>query len=499
MITKRNTSTALFLILSFFVITGNSSSQVQTYSFSITASPTEGGEISPSIVTYEEGEKFTLRATTKDGFTLVSSFGDTEHVSNPNDEMNSFTMPAINDTLEANFEQQETENWPRDADTEIVDITNPVTGRTWMDRNLGASQAATSFTDSDAYGDWYQWGRAADGHHKRNSSTISTLSSSDQPGHGVFISGPGEQRDWRSPQNDGLWKGINKINNPCPVGYRLPIFEEWEAERQSWSSNNSWGAFGSPLKLPLAGMRTSGGFLYVFENVGLYWSSTVSGSDAHSLGFNSNVAGVTGNARIHGHSVRCIKADYEQQDTGNWLRDTETEIVDVTNPATGKTWMDRNLGATRVATSPVDSKAYGDLYQWGRAADGHHKRIFSTTRRLSENVQPGHNVFVLAKYAPGDWLNPQNDDLWQGVNGINNPCPSGYRVPTKAEWEAEADSWSSNNWGEDFPSDLNLPISSGRDGSNGFMLPFPDVGAYWSSSISGKQAYLLFLSALRKV
>jgi hypothetical protein len=53
---------------------------------------------------------------------------------------------------------------------------------------------------------------------------------------------------------------------------------------------------------------------------------------------------------------------------------TPTAIVDVTNPTTGKTWMDRNLGASRVATDSTDALAYGDLYQWGRFADGHQCR-----------------------------------------------------------------------------------------------------------------------------
>ena len=35
-------------------------------------------------------------------------------------------------------------------DTEVVDVTNPATGRTWMDRNLGASRAAMSSTDAQA-------------------------------------------------------------------------------------------------------------------------------------------------------------------------------------------------------------------------------------------------------------------------------------------------------------------------------------------------------------
>lgn len=43
----------------------------------------------------------------------------------------------------------------------------------------------------------------------------------------------------------------------------------------------------------------------------------------------------------------------------------------VTNATTGKVWMDRNLGASQVATSSTDANSYGDLYQWGRAKDGH--------------------------------------------------------------------------------------------------------------------------------
>ncbi|VVM23866.1 hypothetical protein BSPWISOXPB_75 [uncultured Gammaproteobacteria bacterium] len=38
----------------------------------------------------------------------------------------------------------------------------------------------------------------------------------------------------------------------------------------------------------------------------------------------------------------------------------------VTSPDTGRVWLDRNLGATQVATSPNDSAAYGDYYEFGR-------------------------------------------------------------------------------------------------------------------------------------
>ena len=163
-------------------------------------------------------------------------------------------------------------------------VTNPNTGEIWMDRNLGATQVATSSTDAAAYGDLYQWGRAADGHQIRTSGTTSTLASSDSPGHGNFITVSSSPYDWRNPQNDNLWQGVSGTNNPCPSGYRLPTQAEWNTERTSWSSNNAAGAFASPLKLPVAGSRSgSNGTLSKVGSFGYYWSSTVDGTNASYL------------------------------------------------------------------------------------------------------------------------------------------------------------------------------------------------------------------------
>ncbi len=188
------------------------------------------------------------------------------------------------------------------------EVENPTTGKIWMDRNLGALRVAGSSTDADAYGDLYQWGRAGDGHQLRTSGTTSTLSNSDTPGHGDFILAPDSPYDWRSPQNDNLWQGVNGTNNPCPVGYRLPTEAEWEAERASWSSNNSAGAFASPLKLPVAGYRShSNGSLYYVGSHGFYWSHTVDGSFSRYLSFISSFATLYSYFRANGLSVRCLK------------------------------------------------------------------------------------------------------------------------------------------------------------------------------------------------
>ncbi len=191
-------------------------------------------------------------------------------------------------------------------DEDEGDVINPNTGRTWLDRNLGASRVAMSSTDEQAYGDLYQWGRGIDGHQKRTSGTTSTLSSNDTPGHGDFILSPDAPYDWRSPKNDNLWQGAAGINNPCPDGYRLPTEAELDAERLSWSSNDAAGAFASPLKLPVAGWRSNRGLFNYVGSDGRYWSCTVDGIHSRNL-FLSNGAHMYRSSRAFGYSVRCIK------------------------------------------------------------------------------------------------------------------------------------------------------------------------------------------------
>jgi uncharacterized protein (TIGR02145 family) len=177
-----------------------------------------------------------------------------------------------------------------------------------MDRNLGASQVATSSTDAAAYGDLYQWGRCSDGHEKRTSGTTTTRSSTDTPGHGNFIPSGSSPYDWRSSQNDNLWQGVAGTNNPCPTGYRLPTELELNAERLSWATNNSAGAFASPLKLVVAGYRNyNNAALTEGGSYGYYWSSTVIGTYARALYYHSGSANMTNGFRVFGFSVRCIK------------------------------------------------------------------------------------------------------------------------------------------------------------------------------------------------
>jgi uncharacterized protein (TIGR02145 family) len=180
-----------------------------------------------------------------------------------------------------------------------------------MDRNLGATQVATSSSDANAYGDLYQWGRRSDGHQCRNSSTTTNLSSTDQPMHGNFITSPVAPYDWRSPQNNNLWQGTYGDNNPCPSGYRIPSMAELDVEVSSWSSNNTAGAFASTLKLTTGGSRRwDNGVIQDIGYIALYWSSSVSTYNSalsFSLLFATSGLNTNSGYRAGGYSVRCIK------------------------------------------------------------------------------------------------------------------------------------------------------------------------------------------------
>ena len=471
----------------------------------------------------------------------------------------------------------------------VFDVTNPTTGKTWMDRNLGASRVATSSTDENAYGELYQWGRRSDGHQCRSSATIATLSSVNQPTHGYFITTSIIPIDWRSPQNTNLWQGVNGVNNPCPFGYRLPTEPELTSEMASWVSQNSTGAYASVLKLTLTGARAAGGGSIPAVGVqGYLASSTISGESTREIVYDGSASMHTGR-RATGYTVRCIKETIgsigalncgSSAVTGNLISGTAasgvsasipytsgnggfypaqnisstgvtgltatiiqslfasgsgnlvysisgtpnasgnanfavniggksctlsiivygvqptypvgsvfcngaTIVNDVTNPTTGKTWMDRNLGASQVATSSTDANAYGDLYQWGRRSDGHQCRSSATTTALSYGNQPTHGNFILAPNTPIDWRSPQNDNLWQGVNGVNNPCPFGYRLPTEPELTSEMASWVSQNSTGAYASVLKLTLTGARAAGGGSIPAVGVQGYVASSTISG--------------
>jgi uncharacterized protein (TIGR02145 family) len=210
----------------------------------------------------------------------------------------------------------------------------------------------------------------------------------------------------------------------------------------------------------------------------------------------------------------CTVKGLHQYINGAWQAMTSSNTGNygtVVNPVTGKVWLDRNLGATTVTSTPssdytsnadyitAEEGSFGDLYQWGRAADGHQVRTSATqgTQANSWLADEGSNLWD-GKFIIGftDWLTPAATDLWSGTAAENNPCPSGYRVPTNAEWNQERQTWSSNDAAGAFASPLKLPVAGFRSLSNGSLSSVGLVSFYWSSTVSGTVARYLYFSSI---
>jgi uncharacterized protein (TIGR02145 family) len=190
----------------------------------------------------------------------------------------------------------------------------------------------------------------------------------------------------------------------------------------------------------------------------------------------------------------------------------------------GRIWLNHNLGADytnlnsvhfnpgQQATSTTDFKAYGSFYQWGRLTDGHELFDWTSstagsgknanTTTLSTTDIPGNRLFILAPSTPNDWRSPQNANLWQGVTGINNPCPQGFRIPTQTEFTALVTAAGITATGTDvkinnsslkftFPSLRNTGNTIGNIGPNNAS----GDGRYWTSTVSGTQARMRVFSA----
>jgi uncharacterized protein (TIGR02145 family) len=102
----------------------------------------------------------------------------------------------------------------------------------------------------------------------------------------------------------------------------------------------------------------------------------------------------------------------------------------------GKVWAAANLGASVIATAAsTNSNMFGFYYQWGRGSDGHQLSSSTTTSTIATSSIPGNSNFItnISGVYYFDWMTVQNLTLWQGVDGQNNPCPSGYRLPSSTE------------------------------------------------------------------
>ena len=194
-------------------------------------------------------------------------------------------------------------------------------GSIWLDRNLGAtkvcdkkrSEFASDLdyenSQKDCFGDYYQWGRGADGHQLKTSLTSTSLLGSLTNTNTYFIlnNSSSTYYDWVSSSasdiygttRSNIWKKTDGTS-VCPVGFRVPTIGELTNE----------APYINLLKFPNSGYRASyTNSIYGKGAYGSVWSNTPSYNyyaNSYSVREDSSNT-LTGVERASGRAVRCIK------------------------------------------------------------------------------------------------------------------------------------------------------------------------------------------------
>lgn len=162
---------------------------------------------------------------------------------------------------------------------------------------------------------------------------------------------------------------------------------------------------------------------------------------------------------------------------------TVEESPTVVMPGNPQAWMRHNLGADTSQNADVPVQAiHGNYYQWGRI-NAVANASTPATAIIGWNTTPAPN---------GSWSDTSKT--------VSDPCPVGFKVPTKQQWINLNNSTSKSNIGTftdlvtNFGSakvftgggnKLTLPTAGARSNSqSGALVRRGLTGGYWSSTIS---------------
>lgn len=204
-------------------------------------------------------------------------------------------------------------------------VTSPTTNKVWLDRNLGASKVcdqnrnmfasdlAYETSQKECFGDYYQWGRGADGHQIVSSATRTSLLPYNNTTISSFVltDASSTYYDWANNDTSGQYRvpNLNKTDGTyiCPAGFRVPTMSELMAEASNMTN------LINVLKFPLNGYksRNIANKVYYKGDTGGVWSQTPDNTNTKygtSLIYQQYTGSQrNGDERANGRGIRCIK------------------------------------------------------------------------------------------------------------------------------------------------------------------------------------------------
>ena len=487
--------------------------------------PVESIELSNTSLFLIAGETYTLTATNATN-KIVTWTSDNENVAtvDVNGKVTAVSVGTATITAQAG---NETATCTITVYDRYNDIGVEIAGIIWATRNV--DMPGTFVPTPESPGMFYQWNRRIGW-----SSTDPRVNSNGGTA-------------WSSSSPSGIY--WIRANDPCPTGWRVPTDVELHSLNNAehiWTTHDGvngrlFGIAPYQIFLPAAGHRITSGTLSSVGTMGRYWSSSRNpNGTSWLLSFGGAGISVSSFNRANGFSVRCVwdtpvsSVSLSHTSLSLFPGETQTLIATVRFPenATNQTvtWTsdDENI-ATVDVNGKVTAVSVGTATITAQAGE-----VTATCEVTVKNV-PADGVLINGIVwanrnvdAPGTFVeNPESAGMfyqwnrrvgWSSTNPMvnssggsiwnnstptgsfwaraNDPCPTGWRVPTGAELGSlnSAGSTWIENWNDTgvngrlfgtAPNQIFLPAAGWRYLTDGALSHIGTYGDYWSSTQHG--------------